>query len=140
METIILIIHVLLAAAIIGLILLQQGKGAEAGASFGSGASQTVFGSTGSGNFLSHMTAIMATGIFITSFVLAVYAKNKAESISDAGIPAAAIVESKEAAEPAPETLTPEAKETPQLPALEESKPAEEPATTPTESDIPTAE
>ena len=124
METVILIVHVLLAAAIIGLILLQQGKGAEAGASFGAGASQTVFGSTGSGNFLSRMTAVVAAGIFATSFVLAIYAKNKAESVGDAGIPSAALIESKDV----------EVVEEAQLPALEEEKLA-----VPAESDIPQA-
>lgn len=126
METVILIVHVLLAAAIIGLILLQQGKGAEAGASFGAGASQTVFGSTGSGNFLSRMTAVVAAGIFATSFVLAIYAKNKAESVGDAGIPSAALIESK-----AEEV---QVVEEAQLPALEEEKSA-----APAESDIPQA-
>ncbi len=130
METVVLIIHVLLAAAIIGLILLQQGKGAEAGASFGAGASQTVFGSTGSGNFLSRMTAILAAGIFATSFALAVYAKNKANAVNDAGIPSAELIESKAAADAA------EAENQTQLPALEESKPVTEAA----ESDIPKAD
>ncbi len=62
---------------IIGLILIQQGKGAEAGASFGSGASQTVFGSGGSWNFFSKMTAVLATVFFVTSVSLALIAKNK---------------------------------------------------------------
>jgi len=126
METVVLIIHVLLAAAVIGLILLQQGKGAEAGASFGAGASQTVFGSTGSGNFLSRMTGIVAAGIFVTSFILAIYAKEKAESIGDAGIPAATVVESQAPALPTE----------PQLPALEE----EGKVVAPVESDIPKAD
>ncbi|MDP5069452.1 MAG: preprotein translocase subunit SecG, partial [Congregibacter sp.] len=52
MEQLVLVTHLLLSLAIIGLIILQQGKGADAGASFGAGASQTVFGSTGSGNVL----------------------------------------------------------------------------------------
>ena len=52
MEMLIVVVHVIAALAIIGLVLLQQGKGADAGAAFGSGASQTVFGSSGSGNFL----------------------------------------------------------------------------------------
>ncbi len=78
MEQIILGIHVLTAVAIIALILLQQGKGAEAGASFGSGASQTVFGSGGSGNFFTKATAFCATLFFVTSFSLAIVSKNKA--------------------------------------------------------------
>ncbi|MGS2723728.1 preprotein translocase subunit SecG [Porticoccus sp. GXU_MW_L64] len=75
-ENLILVFHVLVALAIIGLILLQQGKGAEAGASFGAGASQTIFGSSGSWNFFSKMTAILATVFFVTSLTLAVVAKN----------------------------------------------------------------
>ena len=78
MEKIVLIVHVLTALAIIATILLQQGKGAEAGASFGSGASQTVFGSAGGWNFFSRVTAIMATVFFLTSFGLAYIAKNNA--------------------------------------------------------------
>tara|TARA_B110000116_G_scaffold271244_1_gene291453 strand:+ start:537 stop:968 length:432 start_codon:yes stop_codon:yes gene_type:complete len=87
MEQIILGIHVLTAAAIIALILLQQGKGAEAGASFGSGASQTVFGSGGSGNFFTKATAFCATLFFVTSFSLAIVAKNKASVELGANIP-----------------------------------------------------
>ncbi len=76
MNEIVLIAHLLIAVAIIGLILLQQGKGADAGASFGSGASQTVFGSGGSWNFFSKITAILAAIFFATSFALAIIAKN----------------------------------------------------------------
>ncbi len=79
MEKLILIVHLLTALSIIGLILVQQGKGAEAGASFGSGASQTVFGSAGGWNFFSKVTAIMATVFFVTSFALAVMAKDNAK-------------------------------------------------------------
>ena len=93
METIVLIVHVLLAAGVIGLVLLQRGKGAEAGASFGAGASQTVFGSQGSANFLTRTTAILATLFFLTSFALAVISKQKAESQGDIGIPQPAVVE-----------------------------------------------
>jgi preprotein translocase subunit SecG len=78
MHSIILFVHLLVASVIIVLVLIQQGKGADTGASFGSGGSQTVFGSQGSGNFLSHTTAILATVFFITSFGLALIAKNEA--------------------------------------------------------------
>ncbi|MGI9283673.1 MAG: preprotein translocase subunit SecG [Endozoicomonas sp.] len=94
METIILIVHVLASAAVIGLILLQQGKGAETGASFGSGASQTVFGSQGTGNFMSRTTAILAAVFFVTSFALAMVARQKADGIGDAGVPAVIVEES----------------------------------------------
>ncbi|WP_444907345.1 preprotein translocase subunit SecG [Microbulbifer sp. SSSA008] len=87
MEKLVLVVHVLTALGIIGLILLQQGKGAEAGASFGAGASQTVFGSQGSGNFFSRLTAIFATVFFVTSFGLAILAKQGAGANVDADLP-----------------------------------------------------
>ncbi|USE37406.1 preprotein translocase subunit SecG [Endozoicomonas sp. SCSIO W0465] len=87
METIILLVHVLVAVGVIALIMLQQGKGAETGASFGSGASQTVFGSQGSANFLSRTTAILATIFFVTSIGLAMMARQKADSVADVGLP-----------------------------------------------------
>jgi preprotein translocase subunit SecG len=67
----VLIAHVLISASIIGLVLLQRGKGADAGAAFGSGASGTVFGARGSANFLSRTTGILATAFFLTSLSLA---------------------------------------------------------------------
>lgn len=78
MHSIILFVHLIVALLVIVLVLIQQGKGADTGASFGSGGSQTVFGSQGSGNFLSHTTAILATIFFVTSFSLAVIAKREA--------------------------------------------------------------
>lgn len=87
MESLIVIVHIVLAVIIIGLIMIQQGKGAEAGASFGGGASQTVFGSQGSTSFLTKLTALMVTAFFITSLSLAVYARQHASSIGDLGIP-----------------------------------------------------
>jgi len=75
METIIIVVHVIVAIAIVGLVLLQQGKGADAGAAFGAGASNTVFGSSGSGNFLTRTTTVAATVFFATSLVLAIFAK-----------------------------------------------------------------
>lgn len=67
---ILFLFHVLVSITLIGLVLLQQGKGAEAGASFGSGASQTVFGSQGSGSFLFKLTALFACAFFVTSLTL----------------------------------------------------------------------
>lgn len=98
MEQIILIIHVLIAIAIVGLILLQQGKGADMGASFGSGSSQTLFGSAGSGNFLTKSTALLATCFFVTSFGLAIIAKDKAQVESRVGLPSLEAIERQEAA------------------------------------------
>ena len=87
MENLILVLHLLTALAIIGLILLQQGKGAEMGASFGSGASQTLFGSTGSGNFFAKVTAVLATVFLVTSFSLAVIAKQQTSIDDDIPLP-----------------------------------------------------
>lgn len=67
----ILVVHVLVAIALIALILIQHGKGADAGAAFGSGASATVFGSQGAGSFLTRTTAVLATVFFLTSLSLA---------------------------------------------------------------------
>lgn len=68
---IIIVIHILLGIGIIGLVLMQQGKGADAGAAFGSGASGSVFGAQGSASFLSRTTAIFASLFFVTSLGLA---------------------------------------------------------------------
>ena len=85
MEALILVLHVLAAVAIIALVLLQQGKGADAGASFGGGgASQTVFGSQGGGSFFGKMTALFALVFFLTSFGLAYFASQQAKSVSAA--------------------------------------------------------
>jgi preprotein translocase subunit SecG len=69
-QTLAVVAHVLFALGIIGLVLLQRGKGADAGAGFGAGASGTVFGARGSGSFLSRTTAVLATLFFVTSLLL----------------------------------------------------------------------
>lgn len=87
METLIVVLHVLAAFSIIGLILIQQGKGADMGASFGAGASQTLFGGRGSGNALTRSTAILATVFFASSLALSVYAKHKADHAGLVNLP-----------------------------------------------------
>jgi preprotein translocase subunit SecG len=87
MQSIVVVIHIIVAVAIVGLVLLQQGKGADAGASFGSGSSQTVFGASGSGNFLTRATTIAATIFFVTSLSLAIFARENAGMSSTAGLP-----------------------------------------------------
>lgn len=77
MQLIILMIHVLVAFTLIALVLLQQGKGAEVGAAFGSGASQTMFGSQGSTSFLVKLTASLAAIFFITSISLTYIASSQ---------------------------------------------------------------
>ena len=123
MESIVIVIHVLVALAIIGLILLQQGKGAEAGASFGGGASQTVFGSQGGGNFFSKLTAILAFVFFVTSFSLAIIAKNKATtniSTTVDGVPTVEQVAPQESEVPIIESASDPASEVPVVAPQEE--------------------
>ncbi len=83
METIqkgVLIAHTLIALGIIALVLLQRGKGADAGAAFGAGASGTVFGSRGSGSFFSRATAVLATAFFASSLTLAYISSQRVSS------------------------------------------------------------
>ena len=113
MDIILLVLHVVLSLGIITLVLLQKGAGASAGAAFGGGGAGSVFGATGSANFLSKTTAILAIGFFINSLALAYLAANrevKTDSVIDA--------------------LT--------APATEFSVPAEEPIIE--ESDVPQAD
>lgn len=77
MEVVILVVHVIAALSIIGLVLLQHGKGADMGAAFGSGSAGSVFGSSGSANFLSRTTAVVATIFFVTSIGLTIFSTKK---------------------------------------------------------------
>jgi preprotein translocase subunit SecG len=79
MQTILNVFHLFLAIGLVSLVLIQHGKGADAGAAFGSGASGTVFGARGSGNFLSRATAALATLFFLTSMALAYFASQVGE-------------------------------------------------------------
>ncbi|MEM7081807.1 MAG: preprotein translocase subunit SecG [Pseudomonadota bacterium] len=107
MQQIILVIHLVLAFFLVGFILLQQGKGADAGAAFGAGASGTVFGSRGSGNFLSRTTSLLAFLFFCTSCYLAYFAAQ--------GVTSKSIVESLSEPQSEVPSLTPN--EVPTLPA-----------------------
>ena len=108
MHTILVVVQVLAAVALVGLVLLQHGKGADAGAAFGSGASGTVFGARGSANFLSRATAICAILFFLASLSLAyvVQGRKAPDSVVDKVAPAATAPEAvpQDAPTPAPET------------------------------------
>jgi preprotein translocase subunit SecG len=82
MHTILIVVHLFIAVGLIALVLIQHGKGADAGAAFGSGASATVFGAAGSGNFLSRTTAFLAAAFFVTSLGMAWYAMQTTEKKS----------------------------------------------------------
>ena len=122
-----IVIHVIVAAGRIGLVLIQHGKGADAGAAFGSGSSATVFGARGSASFLTRMTAALAAGFFVTSLALGYmtlqFDKDKnAEIVAPATQP--------EAPEP---PATPADSDIPVVPDTTATTPAEPPA----DSEIP---
>ena len=120
-ETLVLAVHVLAALAIIGLVLIQHGKGADAGSGFGGGASSTVFGSGGAGNFLQKSTTWLAIGFFVTSFTLAFFAKEKSVAARNLGVP--------EVVQQAPAPA--------EMPVLESGRDSEVPVMEPDDSDIP---
>ena len=122
LQTVVIVVHLLVALGVVALVLLQQGKGADAGASFGSGASATVFGSQGSATFLSRFTAILA-GVFSDQPGSGVFAKQQADQLSQAGLPDPAVLEVP-ASKPAVEDV----------PVLEQRKPAD------TAGDLPEVE
>jgi preprotein translocase subunit SecG len=97
MEQILLVAHLLIAFAIIGLIMLQQGKGADMGASFGAGGSQTLFGGDGGGNVLTKATAWLVLLFFASSFSLALIVNQRAVVVDDLGLALPAAVEQKAA-------------------------------------------
>jgi len=82
METLVTVVHVLAALGVIGLVLLQHGKGADMGAAFGSGASGSLFGVSGSSNFMSRATAIFVAIFFATSMTLAYLSSHRSEHSS----------------------------------------------------------
>jgi preprotein translocase subunit SecG len=100
LETLIWVLHVLSAVSVIVLVLLQHGKGADMGAAFGSGSSGSLFGASGSANFLSRTTGVLAAVFFITSLGLTYLSSHK---IEDAGVMDKAIpAQAPQPAEPAP--------------------------------------
>jgi preprotein translocase subunit SecG len=134
----VLIVHTLIALGIITLVLLQRGKGADAGAGFGAGASGTVFGARGSGSFFSRATAVLATAFFISSLTLAYLSSQRADA-PDSLLEGAPIVD--EPADEVPATgdevpisdmpsLEP-AEETAEMPAVEDTMPSLDEETAP---------
>ena len=126
-EAVLLSLLVLDALALTVLVLLQQGKGADVGAAFGSGSSNTMFGSAGSASFLTKATAWLAIGFFVIAFGLAYTAKQRADQAGTLGIPTVT-------GEPAVEQLTPaeESVDSPvsegDLPTLDASDEGDEPS------------
>lgn len=107
METVLIVIHLLLAIGLIGLVLVQHGKGADMGAAFGSGSSATVFGAAGAGNFLSRATAVLAALFFATSLVMAYFAMQKHQQTDSIMQAPAATAPAKVPAKPASQSDVP---------------------------------
>jgi preprotein translocase subunit SecG len=118
---VLIVVHVLVALAIIGLVLLQHGKGADMGSGFGGGASGSLFGATGSANFLSRATAVLAAVFFALSLALAWLATNRTTEQGPGGVMDAVRQQQQQ---PGREVPSPEA----QKPAAEAPKPAPETA------------
>ena len=132
-QSTVLIIHTLIALSIIGLVLLQRGKGADAGAAFGAGASGTVFGARGASSFFSRVTAVLATAFFATSLTLA-YLSSQRTTGPESLLETAPAVETEQALPAAPPAALPGLEDTEPtaddagLPALDEEDPLEEPS------------
>ena len=105
-ESLVLVFHVVAALGIIGLVLIQHGKGADMGSGFGGGASNTVFGSGGAGNFLTRLTTWIAVAFFLTSFGLAYVARERSTQSLNEGMPKIETIS---------ETQTPEDLEVPNI-------------------------
>ena len=133
---VLIIAYVLIALALIGLVLIQQGKGADMGASFGAGSSTTVFGSGGSGNFLTKTTTWLAIGFFVISLVLGNLTANRTKSVeewNDLSAPASEQVSATDAIPNDTESAEPKAavNENSDVPAADKTAPEKE------NSDIP---
>ncbi len=129
-----LVVQTLLGLAIIGLVLLQQGKGADMGAAFGSGASGTVFGARGGGSFFTRATAVLATLFFANSILLS------SPLVLDRSEAGASVTEKIEAPAPAPAPVEAPAAKVPapaDLPDLPEAPAAGEPADGKADNDLP---
>lgn len=137
MYNILLIVQILVSIGIIGLVLIQHGKGADAGAAFGGGASGTVFGSRGAGNFLSRSTAVLALVFFLNSMALAwlvTHQDGETASILDTVVPAQEIA-------PEVEVMpgdVPQAPDAAKPQAMSSDVPTAEEADTSSADDVPT--
>lgn len=125
LETGLVALLILIALALVVLVLLQRGKGADIGAAFGSGASNTVFGSAGSLSFLTKVTAWLAVGFFVVSFGLAYTARERAESVGDVGIPQVELA-AEESGEQAADADPAEEEPYPEIPEFEDGSGTQE--------------
>ncbi|MBT3047746.1 MAG: preprotein translocase subunit SecG [gamma proteobacterium symbiont of Ctena orbiculata] len=127
MQTILTVFHIFLAVGLVGLILIQHGKGADMGAAFGSGASGTVFGAKGSASFLTRATALLATLFFVTSMVMAYFASQRNEQVG--------VMEALDQQAPAVQVEEVQQSDIPPIP-VESDMPAIAPAAEPAEAPV----
>ncbi|MET0070071.1 MAG: preprotein translocase subunit SecG [Candidatus Thiodiazotropha sp.] len=127
MQTILTVFHIFLAVGLVGLILIQHGKGADMGAAFGSGASGTVFGAKGSASFLTRATALLATLFFVTSMVMAYFASQRNEQVG--------VMEALDQQAPAVQVEEVQQSDIPPIP-VESDMPAIAPAAEPVEAPV----
>ncbi len=113
LEPLVLVLHLVIAAALCGFVLMQHGKGADMGAAFGSGASGSLFGASGSANFLSRTTAVLATVFFLTSVGLTFFGTlhGKPQGVMEQGVMEKTLPEPKAGDVPAP--VAPKASDVP---------------------------
>lgn len=136
MYQVIIVIHVLLGLGVIGLVLMQQGKGADAGAAFGTGSAGSVFGAQGAASFLSRSTAILATLFFATSLGLAIVNGHKdterdlmaTPAANESGLPA---VDGAKTQDAMPPVVAPDTQQAPALPVPSVEQPVVAPVETP---------
>ena len=133
--TVLIVVHVLVALAIIGLVLLQHGKGADMGSGFGGGASGSIFGATGSANFLSRTTAVLAALFFILSLALAYTATRRPAEEGGGVIDVIRNRQQPAQQAPAKPAATPEQSSVPAPAAPAQSAPA--PAPGPSDKQVP---
>ena len=134
---VLIIAYVLIALALIGLVLIQQGKGADMGASFGAGSSATVFGSGGSGNFLTKMTTWLAIGFFVISLVLGNLTANRTKSVEEWNDLSGPVSEKTIATDAIPGDVSKESAEPAIISENSDVPAADKPATDKDDSDVP---
>jgi preprotein translocase subunit SecG len=134
MHSVLLTLHIIVAIALVSLVLIQHGKGADAGAAFGSGASATVFGARGAANFLTRTSAVLAIAFFITSLSLAYFSVREPQRASITQIEEPKVADENMVIPPLPKEETSEEMET-----LEGSQKAEPSEAAPEEgpADVP---
>ena len=137
--TVVIVLHVLVALAIIGLVLLQHGKGADMGSGFGGGASGSLFGATGSANFLSRTTAVLAAVFFASSLALAYLATTKPREGGSVVERARALEQQKKTEPPKPQALPSSPRAIPSAPGAIHSPPQAIPSAPAAEPEKPAA-